>query len=83
MAHSYGHLYNFKTTGLRFFTVYGPWGRPDMAYFLFVDAILNNRPIKVFNNGEMKRDFTYIDDIVQGLCKIIELDVENRFHCYF
>ena len=80
MAHSYGHLYNFKTTGLRFFTVYGPWGRPDMAYFLFVDAILNNRPIKVFNNGEMKRDFTYIDDIVQGLCKIIELDVENRFH---
>jgi len=80
MAHSYGHLYNFKTTGLRFFTVYGPWGRPDMAYFLFVDAIVNNRPINVFNKGEMKRDFTYIDDIVQGLCKIIELDVKNRFH---
>ena len=63
---------------MEFFTVYGPWGRPD-GLFSFVD-ILNNRPIKVFNNGEMKRDFTYIDDIVQGLCKIIELDVENRFH---
>ncbi len=80
MAHSYGHLYNFKTTGLRFFTVYGPWGRPDMAYFLFVDAIINKKPIKVFNNGKMKRDFTYIDDIVEGVCKIIELDVENRYH---
>ena len=80
MAHSYGHLYNFKTTGLRFFTVYGPWGRPDMAYFLFVEAIINRKPIKVFNNGKMKRDFTYIDDIVDGVCKIIELDVKNRYH---
>jgi UDP-glucuronate 4-epimerase len=70
MAHSYSHLYNLPTTGLRFFTVYGPWGRPDMAPFLFTDAIANNRPIKVFNNGEMQRDFTYIDDIVEGVIRI-------------
>ena len=67
MAHSYTHLYGFQTVGLRFFTVYGPWGRPDMAYWLFTDAMLKNRPIKVFNHGDMKRDFTYIDDIVQGV----------------
>jgi len=72
MAHSYGHLYNFKTTGLRFFTVYGPWGRPDMAYYLFAEAILSDSPIKVFNNGRMERDFTYVDDIVKGIIKIIE-----------
>jgi len=71
MAHSYSHLYNLPTTGLRFFTVYGPWGRPDMAYFLFTDAIMAGRPIKVFNNGEMKRDFTYIDDIVEGVARVI------------
>tara|TARA_R110001592_G_scaffold210142_2_gene461563 strand:+ start:671 stop:1672 length:1002 start_codon:yes stop_codon:yes gene_type:complete len=70
MAHSYSHLYDLPTTGLRFFTVYGPWGRPDMAPFLFTDAILNDREIKVFNHGKMKRDFTYIDDIVEGIVRI-------------
>ena len=80
MAHSYGHLYGFKTTGLRFFTVYGPWGRPDMAYYLFADAILNNKPIKVFNNGDLERDFTYIDDIVNGVIKIIEKNIDSRDH---
>lgn len=70
MAHSYSHLYGIPTTGLRFFTVYGPWGRPDMAPFLFTDAIANDRPIKVFNNGKMQRDFTYIDDIVEGVIRI-------------
>lgn len=72
LAHVYSHLYKLPTTGLRFFTVYGPWGRPDMAYFLFTDAILNGRPIKVFNGGEMKRDFTYINDIVEGITKLID-----------
>ncbi|MCF6251763.1 MAG: NAD-dependent epimerase [Methylococcaceae bacterium] len=72
MAHAYSHLYKIQTTGLRFFTVYGPWGRPDMAPMLFTDAILNDRPIKVFNYGEMGRDFTYIDDIVNGLIKVID-----------
>jgi UDP-glucuronate 4-epimerase len=66
LSHSYSHLYKFPTTGLRFFTVYGPWGRPDMATFLFTKAILEGKPIDVFNNGDMKRDFTYIDDIVKG-----------------
>ena len=80
MAHTYGHLYDFKTTGIRFFTVYGPWGRPDMAYYLFTDAIWKNEPIKVFNNGEMERDFTYIDDIVNGLIKIIEKKSDKREH---
>ncbi len=67
MAYTYSHLYNIPTTGLRFFTVYGPWGRPDMAMFLFTDAIHNGRAIKVFNNGNLSRDFTYIDDIIQGI----------------
>lgn len=67
MAHSYSNLYGIRTTGLRFFTVYGPWGRPDMALFLFTDAILKGEPIKVFNNGNHRRDFTYVDDIVQGI----------------
>ena len=80
MAHTYGHLYGFKTTGLRFFTVYGPWGRPDMAYYLFAEAISKNTPIKVFNNGEMERDFTYIDDIVNGVTKIIEANIVDREH---
>ena len=80
MAHTYGHLYGFKTTGLRFFTVYGPWGRPDMAYYLFADAISKNEPIKVFNNGLMERDFTYIDDIVNGVNKIIEKNIDSREH---
>jgi UDP-glucuronate 4-epimerase len=72
MAHTYSHLYKFETVGLRFFTVYGPKGRPDMALWLFTDAILNNRPIKVFNNGKMRRDFTYVEDIVQGIIGAIE-----------
>ncbi len=72
MAHVYAHLYNIPCTGLRFFTVYGPWGRPDMAYFLFTDAILRGKPIDVFNHGKMKRDFTYIDDIIEGVVRIID-----------
>jgi UDP-glucuronate 4-epimerase len=71
MAHTYSHLYGLPCTGLRFFTVYGPWGRPDMALFLFTDAILNGRPIKVFNHGRMQRDFTYIDDIVEGVVRVL------------
>ena len=72
MAHTYSHLYGIPSTGLRFFTVYGPWGRPDMSPFLFADAILNNQPIKVFNHGDMMRDFTYIDDIVEGVVRTID-----------
>jgi len=72
MAHSYSHLYGLPTTGLRFFTVYGPWGRPDMALFLFTKAILASEPINVYNRGDMERDFTYIDDIVEGLFRIIK-----------
>ncbi len=72
MAHTYAHLYGLNVTGLRFFTVYGPWGRPDMAPMLFADAILNDRAIKVFNHGKMSRDFTYIDDIVDGIIKVID-----------
>ncbi len=71
MAHTYSHLYNLPTTGLRFFTVYGPWGRPDMALFLFTKAMLAGEPINVFNHGKMERDFTYIDDIVEGVCRVI------------
>ena len=71
MAHTYSHLFNLPSTGLRFFTVYGPWGRPDMALFLFTKAILENKPIKIFNNGKMKRDFTYIDDIVESLFRLL------------
>ena len=72
MAHSYSHLYRLPTTGLRFFTVYGPWGRPDMALFLFTKAILASEPLNVYNRGDMERDFTYIDDIVEGLSRIIK-----------
>lgn len=72
MAHTYSHLFGLASTGLRFFTVYGPWGRPDMALFLFTKAILEDRPIDVFNNGNMERDFTYIDDIVEGVFRIID-----------
>jgi UDP-glucuronate 4-epimerase len=71
MAHVYSKLYDLPTTGLRFFTVYGPWGRPDMSPMLFADAIINEKPIKVFNNGNMKRDFTYIDDVIEGLFRVI------------
>jgi len=72
MAHAYAHLYNLAITGLRFFTVYGPWGRPDMAYFLFTKAILEDRPIDVYNHGRMARDFTYIDDIIEGVNRVIQ-----------
>ncbi len=72
MAHAYSHLYDLPCTGLRFFTVYGPWGRPDMAYYLFTNAILSGDPIKVFNHGKMMRDFTYIDDVVEGVVNVIE-----------
>lgn len=84
MAHTYSHLYKIPTSGLRFFTVYGPWGRPDMAPILFASAITEDRPIKVFNNGEMSRDFTYIDDIVQGV--IITLNnpsIKEKEHALF
>lgn len=72
MAHVYSHLFNISTTGLRFFTVYGPWGRPDMALFIFTKSILENKPIDVFNNGNMIRDFTYVDDIVEGITRVID-----------
>ena len=72
MAHTYSHLFGIATTGLRFFTVYGPWGRPDMALFLFTKAALENKPIKVYNNGNMLRDFTYIDDIIEGIVRVID-----------
>jgi UDP-glucuronate 4-epimerase len=72
IAHTYSHLYRLPTTGLRFFTVYGSWGRPDMAYFLFTKAILEKRPIKVFNHGNMRRDFTYIDDVVLGITRVMD-----------
>lgn len=73
MAHTYAHLYGLPVTGLRFFTVYGPWGRPDMAYFKFVKAIYEGQPIDVYNHGDMKRDFTYIDDIVEGIVRLLPL----------
>lgn len=72
MAHTYSHLYNLPTTGLRFFTVYGPWGRPDMALFLFTKAIMDGRPIDVYNYGNMQRDFTYVDDIVEGVIRVLD-----------
>jgi UDP-glucuronate 4-epimerase len=79
MAHSYASLFNIKSTGLRFFTVYGPWGRPDMALFLFTKNILKNKPIKIFNNGDHLRDFTYIDDIVDGIHRVIfNFNYENK-----
>lgn len=82
MAYTYSHLYKIPATGLRFFTVYGPWGRPDMAMFLFTDAILKDRPINVFNHGNMKRDFTYVDDIIEGLMRIIQKPVNERKEKY-
>jgi len=77
MAHSYSHLYHIPTTGLRFFTVYGPWGRPDMAYWLFTEDMLQGKSIKIFNNGDMKRDFTYIDDVVSGIIKVLPAPPED------
>ncbi|MGG2140292.1 NAD-dependent epimerase [Symbiopectobacterium sp. RP] len=81
MAHAYSHLYNIPTTGLRFFTVYGPWGRPDMALFKFTKNILSNKPIDIYNNGELSRDFTYIDDIVEGIIRIINI-IPERDDCW-
>ncbi len=78
MAHTYSHLYGLATTGLRFFTVYGPWGRPDMAYYLFTRSILEDKPIKVFNHGKQERDFTYVDDIIAGMVRILEENVALR-----
>lgn len=78
MAHTYSHLFGIETIGLRFFTVYGPWGRPDMAMFLFTDAILNDKPIKVFNKGNLSRDFTYIDDIVDGVVATLLTERNNK-----
>lgn len=83
MAHVYSHLYGLKTTGLRFFTVYGPWGRPDMAPFLFTKAILSETPIKVFNNGDLMRDFTYIEDIVKGIIEVLLTDkIQENYNIY-
>lgn len=77
MAHTYSHLYKLPTTGLRFFTVYGPWGRPDMAPFLFTDAIVHKKPIKVFNNGDLLRDFTYVEDVAVGVRKVVQKSPPN------
>lgn len=82
MAHTYSHLYGVQTIGLRFFTVYGPWGRPDMAIFLFTEAIINDRPIKVFNNGNLSRDFTYIDDIVKGVIATLTKETNQPYQLY-
>lgn len=79
IAHTYSHLYKISTTGMRFFTVYGPWGRPDMAYFIFAKALFEGKPIKVFNSGNMMRDFTYIDDIIKGIISIIENPLKVEF----
>jgi UDP-glucuronate 4-epimerase len=78
MAHTYSHLFGLSCTGLRFFTVYGPWGRPDMALFLFTKAILEDRPINVFNYGKMKRDFTYIDDIIEGVVRVLDMPASSN-----
>jgi UDP-glucuronate 4-epimerase len=84
MAHTYSHLYQLPTTGLRFFTVYGPWGRPDMAPMLFAKAITNREPIKVFNHGDLSRDFTYIDDIIEGVVRVIEaIPTKEEEHPYY
>ena len=77
MAHSYSHLFQLRTTGLRFFTVYGPWGRPDMAMYIFADKISNGQEIEVFNHGQMQRDFTYIDDIINGIVN----SIKHNYNC--
>lgn len=82
MAHVYSHLYDIKIIGLRFFTVYGPWGRPDMAPFLFSNRIINNKPLQVFNHGEMRRDFTFIDDIVEGILKVSEAVIKEKYKLF-
>ena len=81
LAHSYSHLYSLPITGLRFFTVYGPWGRPDMAYFLFTRAILEGKAIEVFNHGKLQRDFTYIDDIVEGIVRVVDRPAQPDPEC--
>ena len=78
MAHSYSYIYKIPITGLRFFTVYGPWGRPDMAYFKFTESIINNRAIDVYNNGQLSRDFTYIDDILEGILRVSHKVPQNK-----
>jgi UDP-glucuronate 4-epimerase len=80
MAHTYSHLYKIKTTGLRFFTVYGPWGRPDMAPFIFVKNIIEGKTITVFNEGNMDRDFTFVDDIVEGVFLVISKDIKRDIY---
>jgi UDP-glucuronate 4-epimerase len=80
LAHAYSHLFGLNTTGLRYFTVYGPWGRPDMSTFLFAQAILQGKPIQVFNHGDMQRDFTYIDDIVEGTLRVVDRPVRNAVY---
>ncbi len=82
IAHSYSNIYGIKTTGLRFFTVYGPWGRPDMAYYNFTKSIIENKTIDVFNFGELKRDFTYIDDIVDGILKVLNRESSEQYKIY-
>ena len=82
MAHCYSHLYGFQTVGLRFFTVYGPWGRPDMAMWLFAEAIKTGNELKVFNNGDMKRDFTYVDDVVKGICGSLFADGLDQYEVF-
>ena len=82
MAHAYSHLYNIQTVGLRFFTVYGPWGRPDMAPFLFTEAIVKQKPIQVFNQGNLQRDFTYIDDIVEGINALASTSSNNKYRIF-
>lgn len=82
MAHTYSHLFGIKTIGLRFFTVYGPWGRPDMAIFLFTDAILKGQPLKVFNQGKLSRDFTFIDDIIEGVQRVVLQEATNDTNLY-
>lgn len=82
IAHSYSEIYNLQTVGLRFFTVYGPWGRPDMAYFSFTKAMFAGDEIKIYNKGELSRDFTYIDDIIEGICSLIKTDLVNKYSVF-
>lgn len=82
MAYTYHHLYNLPVTGLRFFTVYGPYGRPDMAYFSFSEKIVKDIPIEIFNNGDMKRDFTYVDDVTESVCRLVKKEIVNEYRIF-
>lgn len=82
MAYTYHHLYNLPVTGLRFFTVYGPYGRPDMAYFSFSEKIIKEMPIEIFNNGDMKRDFTYVDDVTESVCRLVKKEIVNEYRIF-